>query len=266
MIADANRQAAERESGRLLPQQRQARADADAARQGQANAAAGAASAQRAAQEAERRVREEAAQSEQQYLRGVEREAQEWNEQRTVQIQTAIQESVQEQLKAKLMQMTAEADAKDKPGCRVRAHGASQGHPERRLSKREQEARDAWEAKFLADKQDFHSACGVGPHRAADKQRDPSAVPPLPAPSRPLRAARRADAKTAGPWLGADWGKAHCVQIHAEAGPMPPETAAETRQWKCAKAGSHLRGDRGGLTYAFRNSPGNLRGPTRAAN
>eukprot|EP00959_Pyramimonas_sp_CCMP1952_P396298 8303230-Pyramimonas_sp.AAC.1 len=69
-----------------------------------------------------------------------------------------------------------------------------------------------------------------------------------------VASARTADGKTAMPLLGADWGRKHCMQMHATAEPIKKETAAEKRQWRCARAGVHLCGVGGGRTWAFRNS------------
>ena len=71
--------------------QQQARADADTAREGRAHAAENAIRAQLVAQEAERRVCEEAALAEQQRRRGVDRKAEERKEQRENHYQAALQ-------------------------------------------------------------------------------------------------------------------------------------------------------------------------------
>eukprot|EP00959_Pyramimonas_sp_CCMP1952_P409027 8571877-Pyramimonas_sp.AAC.1 len=66
--------------------------------------------------------------------------------------------------------------------------------------------------------------------------------------------ARTSDGKSTRPLIGADWGRKHCMQMHAEADQIPPETTAEKNQWRCARAGVRLCGDSGKRTHAFRNS------------
>ena len=178
---------AEAEINRAVLNQRQARADA--ARQGHANAAADAAAARRSALRTEQLVREEAKQTQLKYLHEVENQAREWKEQQNLLNQIAVQQSAQEQLKAKLKQTTDEAEAKDAQGCQIRpcvkpAEGGERcprgGRQPAGISRREREAQAEWEARFLNEHQGFISAHGVGPHRVVNRLHGPEAVPLLP--------------------------------------------------------------------------------------
>ncbi len=139
---------AEAEVTQAVQDQRQARAAADAAREGHANATADAAAARQAALESEQRVREEAIQMQHRYLSEVENQAKEWKEQQCLLNQKAVQQTIQEQLRLKMEQLTEEAHEKEtqkweKQNCQVRPC-AKGHHRHRTLSQREREEQAQW--------------------------------------------------------------------------------------------------------------------------
>ena len=121
---------------------------------GHANAAADAAAVRQAAFESEQRTREEAIQMQHQYLSEVENQAQEWKEQQRLMNQKAVQQTIQEQLRLKMEQLTEEAQVKEaqkreKQECQARPCANGHHHQHRILSQREREEQAQWEAKFM---------------------------------------------------------------------------------------------------------------------